>query len=351
MSRTVAFLAVTLLHFPTASFADDVSIDQDGLQLGYRPACYFPLVVGNHWKFQNQDLTQQEPSKWLFIDVTDAETLGVPGEGETSYRVEFSESGFGSADTSTFRITYFSVSENGDLGWTANEDDVGTRTVYDSLLVYLANPIIVGNAVQHEFGSMQYSATVEAPAHPIELPLPLEGNYLTLRVHEYSTVAGVPRHEEFNFFAPVSYWPVVGQIWTEGTHWESYPDLRRDFRTWLVESSILFDEDECPTTGVGGPSEVYPWTVRLFPTVPNPFIRATAISFEIRETSPLTLQVYDLAGRHVKTLKKESKVPAGYHTVTWQGRDDRGRRMPAGIYFIRLDSRTESQARKVILLD
>jgi flagellar hook assembly protein FlgD len=55
------------------------------------------------------------------------------------------------------------------------------------------------------------------------------------------------------------------------------------------------------------------------------------------------LQVFDAAGRAVRTLA-QGRMDAGTHTATWNGRDDSGRELAHGIYFVRLvtpDSRVE----------
>jgi hypothetical protein len=60
------------------------------------------------------------------------------------------------------------------------------------------------------------------------------------------------------------------------------------------------------------------------------------------------LAVYDLAGRRVATLYR-GELPAGSRSVSWDLHDQRGARVPAGVYFIRLDAAGESLARKVIV--
>lgn len=70
---------------------------------------------------------------------------------------------------------------------------------------------------------------------------------------------------------------------------------------------------------------------------PNPFgAGGTTISFNVkRSTSHVSLSVYDLSGRLVRTLVDESREP-GHHAVSWDGRNDMGEEVASGIYFCRL---------------
>lgn len=82
---------------------------------------------------------------------------------------------------------------------------------------------------------------------------------------------------------------------------------------------------------------------------PNPFNPATTIRFSIPAAARVTLRIHDVAGRLVRTLS-DAERPAGEYDVTWDGRDDRGAGVAAGVYFYRLAAGGESQTRKMILL-
>jgi flagellar hook assembly protein FlgD len=55
------------------------------------------------------------------------------------------------------------------------------------------------------------------------------------------------------------------------------------------------------------------------------------------ESGPVTLSVYDVSGRRLRSLA-ERALPAGVHAADWDGRDERGRRVAAGNYVVRLTS-------------
>jgi flagellar hook assembly protein FlgD len=59
--------------------------------------------------------------------------------------------------------------------------------------------------------------------------------------------------------------------------------------------------------------------------------------------------VYDLAGRHVRTLADRVCEP-GQHEVTWDGRNERGERVGSGVYFLRLEDGHSVSSKKLVLL-
>jgi hypothetical protein len=71
---------------------------------------------------------------------------------------------------------------------------------------------------------------------------------------------------------------------------------------------------------------------------PNPFVRNASIRFDLGREESLELTIHDLAGRRVRRLLDGEIFPAGTHSVLWDGRDRSGARVPAGVYFYRLES-------------
>lgn len=87
------------------------------------------------------------------------------------------------------------------------------------------------------------------------------------------------------------------------------------------------------------------------PTVrPNPFRDATTVSFRLAERTSVHLEVFDVRGRLVRRLEDGAIREAGTHRVTWDGRDERGRALPAGVYFSRLRAGEVRSTEKLVLL-
>ena len=90
--------------------------------------------------------------------------------------------------------------------------------------------------------------------------------------------------------------------------------------------------------------------IRLDQNCPNPFNPLTAIDYALRDAGTVRVDVFDAAGRHVRTLVNQAQS-AGEHQVRWSGEDDFGRRAPAGLYFYTLQAAGERATRKMILLE
>ncbi len=107
------------------------------------------------------------------------------------------------------------------------------------------------------------------------------------------------------------------------------------------------------TVSVGGAADGRPVAAGsrffLVPPTPNPGKRGSEVSFRLFDGGAMNLAVYDLAGRAVKTLVDE-KRPAGDYIVRWDGRDNGGRAVASGVYFLVLESGGERQSRRAVLL-
>ena len=83
--------------------------------------------------------------------------------------------------------------------------------------------------------------------------------------------------------------------------------------------------------------------------VPNPFNPATELHFELPESGPVSLVLFDASGRRVDTLL-DRRLPAGPARVRWDGRDAQGHTVGSGLYFARLrTTRGEALSRLVLV--
>lgn len=92
-----------------------------------------------------------------------------------------------------------------------------------------------------------------------------------------------------------------------------------------------------------------PATLQLSPSFPNP-VRSTArIAFVLPSREQVSLKLYDVMGRQVATLVDDS-LPAGPHTVEWNGLLAGGRSAAAGTYYYRLATPEGALSRRLVLL-
>ncbi len=82
---------------------------------------------------------------------------------------------------------------------------------------------------------------------------------------------------------------------------------------------------------------------------PNPFNNSTQIRFQVFQTMPLTLTIYNALGQNVRVLYN-GMISKGDHTLVWNGKNGEGEILPSGLYFVRLLNGARIQWRKMIYL-
>jgi uncharacterized repeat protein (TIGR01451 family) len=83
--------------------------------------------------------------------------------------------------------------------------------------------------------------------------------------------------------------------------------------------------------------------------LPNPFTGATTINFGLPKSGAVSIDVYDVAGRHVATVVDGEKGP-GSHEAVWNGKNSHGTPVPAGVYFYRFAFDNETLMKKMIVM-
>jgi hypothetical protein len=132
-----------------------------------------------------------------------------------------------------------------------------------------------------------------------------------------------------------------------GTYWDTL---------WIYSNDPddnPYPEPVCLITTIIGIEETekitrLPVVNALSYTWPNPFRSSTQISYAIANESKVSLVVYNVLGQQIKTLVSENLDPGSYE-MTWSGKDSEGRRVPAGVYFVRLITSDECFTEKIIL--
>jgi flagellar hook assembly protein FlgD len=83
---------------------------------------------------------------------------------------------------------------------------------------------------------------------------------------------------------------------------------------------------------------------------PNPFNPVTKIAYSVKEAGPVTIEVYNVAGKVVRTLL-ETEVDAGAAGfVVWDGANDGGEKCASGVYFYRIAAPGFTESHKMIML-
>ena len=98
-----------------------------------------------------------------------------------------------------------------------------------------------------------------------------------------------------------------------------------------------------------GHAATTPNTFALSQNFPNPFNSGTIIRFALPTSENVELTVYNLAGQKVTTLA-EGLRQAGSYALNWDGRDESGHALASGIYFYKLQTETQEETRKLLVL-
>jgi hypothetical protein len=97
-------------------------------------------------------------------------------------------------------------------------------------------------------------------------------------------------------------------------------------------------------------SSLMPGAFRLYRNSPNPFRLGTRIAYDLPVRSRVHLSIYDVVGRQVRRLA-DGWQDAGRYSLTWDGRDKKGRACPTGVYFCSLKTENRDAVEKMLLAE
>ena len=180
--------------------------------------------------------------------------------------------------------------------------------------------------------------------------------------------------------------PVVDYVYADGQYWDDthytlpgnsatvtvtlyyqtttkeYVEFLRDENTTNTAGQDLYDAwvahgraapvvmaQETMALGLTGVEDPVPTVFAVRDAAPNPFAGRTSLVFETPRAGKVSVDVFDLQGRKVKTILDEAR-PAGVHREMWDGRNDRGRMAAAGVYFLRLRYEDELVTQRLLLV-
>ncbi len=167
--------------------------------------------------------------------------------------------------------------------------------------------------------------------------------YLSAPKQEDITI-GIENEREsigIQYYYNGSYHPLAGEITDSfAIKYTTYSPILYESRDGTQSSEVLMSTVSTRTL--------------LHAPYPNPFKEMTVIRYQIaqgvdsKQESVVSLKIYDITGRLVKQFNHLTIQP--FNQVIWDGRDTRGRRVPAGIYFVRFEAGDYKKVEKAILL-
>jgi hypothetical protein len=136
----------------------------------------------------------------------------------------------------------------------------------------------------------------------------------------------------------------IGRSWFDVTN-QYYVSPYRG----LIDNVKVFNYPASGITGVSDEPVGLVHEFKLAQNYPNPFNPTTEIEFSIPTFQNVSLVIYDVLGKQVKTLVNEQRH-AGEHRVTWNGTNNLGNKVSSGVYFYKLTSGSFTQVRKMMML-
>ncbi len=117
----------------------------------------------------------------------------------------------------------------------------------------------------------------------------------------------------------------------------------------LVANAARARERYGAPTVVDNTHDQVPITFNLAQNYPNPFNPSTVIEYALPKAGNARLEIFNVLGQRVKLLQ-DGSVTSGQHQATWDGSDDGGHAVAAGIYLYRLTQGGFTESRKMVLL-
>ena len=131
-----------------------------------------------------------------------------------------------------------------------------------------------------------------------------------------------------------------------GKYWwrTRYRDSNLQWSDWSEEASFRVKKK----TGMGYlPKTNY--NNKLYTNYPNPFNPYTVIKFEIKNASLVTLDIFSVDGKQVRTLINDN-LKSGVHSVIWDGKDKNGVKVPSGTYFYQINAGGFKSVKRALFL-
>ena len=93
-----------------------------------------------------------------------------------------------------------------------------------------------------------------------------------------------------------------------------------------------------------------PMSFSLAAPRPNPTRTGVVPGLALPDTRSVEVQIFDVAGRRVRTLLRGETLAAGPHSISWEGRTDAGETLKAGIFVVRARAGRDTEVRRIVLV-
>ena len=213
---------------------------------------------------------------------------------------------------------------------------------------FLRSGTQVGGTPHTAFGRVIMPSSLQGVPVPLQLRAWIIG-----RENEWLTQASLGSYVDQGYWAiSVGNFPTAWQA-GDRLHVELYSEaysLKGELTIRLTtegsDQGEIVMTMQTEITGAGRSSQ--PTEVTLLSNYPNPFNPSTEIQYGLPQAMKVTITIYDISGRIVKTLISKTQA-AGFHQVSWDGTDDHGVKVGSGVYLCHLLAGGRSQMSKLII--
>jgi photosystem II stability/assembly factor-like uncharacterized protein len=234
----------------------------------------------------------------------------------------------------------------------------------DKILIFNSDGSLYGEISIPGYASEITTADINGDGE-IDILIPTRNGYLLAYQNDLSLIPGFPiEKEEEGITGSASIVDlnqdgntdiVLGFMnqwlcaWTFPTSYIPAPLNWSMFRHDLWNTGALYERTENLKGGVLSGVTKRGLKFSLYPIMPNPAKGNIEIRFSVAKETDVEIKVYDVAGRRVKTIVSEKFKP-GIYTIGWDRKDYNRKRLPSGIYFIRMETETFRKTQKVVIL-
>ena len=281
----------------------------------------FAIVPGQVDDFENGTVMGWEEGVFSPNPPTNFASGGPGGVGDNYMRDVSS----GQAVTAGGRMTMFNQ-----VQWTGNYVTAGVGTIQMQVANFGANPLAIRIAIEGGTGTRFGSTN--------SMALPADGVWRTamfnLTAGGMSLISGT---QSLNtVLSGVTTLRIISRA--SGPGWEGD----------VINGVLGVDNITAAAASAVGDGDRS--IVPILANSPNPFTKSTTIRYRLTEPSPVTIEILDLAGRGVRVLESSALKAAGDYAITWDGRDDSGKGIRAGVYFYRLTTHGTAETGKMVMI-
>ena len=283
---------------------------------------YYPLQVGNYWIMRCDSLFGQYNPTVFRQDVEDIDLI----LGVEHYRIKHSL--INGYDWSSYY--WFGIDSTGIIMKAQGDTStVDSAIIYDTPQLWMPHEMFnVGFTWEWDlqmFG-FTYTYTVLSVSENVQVPAGVFNNCIVIQTVMTDTLGNSMTQDAY-------YAKDIGEVLLIDSRMGKFE---------LIEYFLQTDVDPEGETNI-------PARFTLKQNYPNPFNPKTTIEYNLTQASNITLCIYDVTGKLIKTITNKWQE-VGFHTVAWDGKDKNGKAVASGIYFYRLENDLFSKTRRMLLL-